>query len=131
MSSEIRAGIIGFGTIGRLHLRASERVPEVRVVAVAESNAEAREAAPPDVERFADYRDLLALDLDLVTICLPTALHFPVTLDALAAGKHVLMEKPITATYTQGGHADGRGARPGPGALHGDGRTASIRRSAK
>ncbi|MFM8984967.1 MAG: Gfo/Idh/MocA family protein [Planctomycetia bacterium] len=101
MSSEIRAGIIGLGFIGRLHLRAASLVPGVRVVAVAEPHAAAREAAPAGVERFADYRDLLARDLDFVTICLPTVLHHPVALAALEAGKHVLIEKPVTTTYAQ------------------------------
>lgn len=101
MSSEIRAGIIGLGYIGGLHLRAAALVPGVRVVAIADPHAAAREAAPAGVERLADYRDLLERDLDFVTICLPTALHHPVALAALEAGRHVLIEKPVTATYAE------------------------------
>ena len=49
-----------------------------------------------DVTAYSDYHDLLAdPDIDLVDICLPTDQHERVTLEALASGKHVLVEKPI------------------------------------
>jgi predicted dehydrogenase len=49
-----------------------------------------------DVTAYSDYHDLLSdPDIDLVDICLPTDQHEQVTLEALAAGKHVLVEKPI------------------------------------
>jgi predicted dehydrogenase len=48
------------------------------------------------IKTFSDYHDLLAdPEIDLVDICLPTEMHEKVTLEALAAGKHVLVEKPI------------------------------------
>jgi predicted dehydrogenase len=54
------------------------------------------ETAPDGPKRFAGYRDLLNLDIDIVSICLPTSMHHGVTLEALHAGKHVLLEKPIS-----------------------------------
>ena len=48
------------------------------------------------VKRYSDYRDLLAdPEIDLVDICLPTDLHEPVALEAIAAGKPTMVEKPI------------------------------------
>ena len=48
------------------------------------------------VKRYSDYKDLLAdPEIDLVDICLPTDLHEPVALEAIAAGKPTMIEKPI------------------------------------
>src|SRR5207248_5055105 len=52
---------------------------------------------------FADLESLLALpELDAVSICTPDYLHEPMVRAALAAGKHVLCEKPLAATLEQG-----------------------------
>jgi predicted dehydrogenase len=49
------------------------------------------------VKKYADYHDLLNdPEIDLVDVCLPTELHEKVTLESLAAGKHTLVEKPIS-----------------------------------
>ncbi len=91
------AGVIGFGYTGRLHTAAYEK-NEIRVTAVAEARPEVLETVPAGIRRFADYPDLLASDVDIVSICTPTGLHCEQTLAALAAGKHVLLEKPIATT---------------------------------
>jgi predicted dehydrogenase len=93
----LRAGIIGSGYMGRLHLRAYEHAG-IQVLAAADPSEAALQSVPEGVERCLDYRKLLEADIDLVSICLPTALHCPVALDALAAGKHVFVEKPIAAS---------------------------------
>ena len=48
---------------------------------------------------FADYRELLALPLDAVSICTPNSYHEPIALAAIAAGKHVLCEKPLALSH--------------------------------
>jgi predicted dehydrogenase len=93
----LTAGIIGFGYMGRLHLEAYEE-NGVRVAGVADPQPAIAETAPAGIQRFADYRDLLGSDIDIVSICTPTGLHCEQTLAALAAGKHVLLEKPIAPT---------------------------------
>ena len=94
---DLRAGVIGFGYTGRLHSSAYEKIG-VRVIAVSDNDPAVLDAVPAHMGRFTDYRDMLASDLDLVSICTPTALHCRFTVDALTAGKHVLLEKPIATT---------------------------------
>lgn len=96
--------MIGAGGIAGPHAAAYRQLASeglVRVVAVCDALAaaargRARELSAPHT--CSDYRDLLALDVDAVDICLPHDLHTEVTLAALAAGRHVLVEKPVATT---------------------------------
>lgn len=96
--SRFRAGIIGFGYTGRLHHIAYERAG-AEVVAIADPNP--RLEIPSKVRRFASTEDLLSFDLDVVSICVPNALHCDAAIAALRAGKHVLLEKPIAVNLDQ------------------------------
>ena len=97
--TQYRVAVIGTGAIGADHLASFKLHPAARVVAIAEVSPErGREAA----ERFGvaevvtDYRTLLARDdIDVVSIAVPNYLHATVALDALRAGKHVMLEKPM------------------------------------
>jgi len=98
----LRAGVVGLGMMGRNHVRVwDEEVPGVTLAAVADPDAAAVERATTG-RRAIGYHsvtDMLEREqLDLVSIVAPTSLHLPVALDALAAGAHVLVEKPIAAT---------------------------------
>ena len=106
MAERIRVGVIGTGAIALLrHLPAFKSCQDAgraELVAVADPIAEsARRAA----ERFGvpraltDYRDLLALPVDAVSVCTPNAYHEEIALVALDAGKHVLCEKPPAMSY--------------------------------
>lgn len=96
----MRIGIIGAGWPGQQHARAICANPDATLQAVAEPNEErvaefARTYHPRMV--FADCRELLGEEkVDAVVVCLPNHLHFPATLAALRANKHVLCEKPPT-----------------------------------
>ena len=100
----IGIGIIGAGGISRAHAEGYLALGEerVRVVAVADVVADrAREAAAAwgAPHAVTDYQQLLALDdVDAVSVCTFTAAHCEPTIDALRAGKHVLVEKPLAAT---------------------------------
>jgi predicted dehydrogenase len=100
----INVAVIGLGA-GHSHLNAYASVPEARVLAIADLNAARLEkvAAEQGVPHaFADYRDLLAVDqVDLVSVCLPNHLHAPVAIEALRAGKHVLVEKPMATSAAE------------------------------
>ena len=81
--SEFRAGVIGFGYMGKLHAEAFAKMPRVSVTAIADSNAQLEPKLPSGAKLFTDYRELLASNVDVVSICLPTHLHCAVALDAL------------------------------------------------
>jgi predicted dehydrogenase len=98
--SVLRAGVIGFGYTGQLHAKAYEKCG-IRVSAVAEPRPGVLATVPAGIQRFSDHHDLLASDLDIVSICTPTALHCAATIEALASGKHVLLEKPIATTVEE------------------------------
>lgn len=94
-------GIIGAGTIARVHAQAYAKLAGCRVMAVAEVD-EARGRAFAEALQAVWYPDwggvLDRQDVQAVSVCLPHSLHAPAVLDAAAAGKHVLCEKPIATT---------------------------------
>ena len=98
MASELRVGIAGAGFIGGVHAR-SARLAGARVVAVAASSADsaATAAAALRADRAVASADALVRDpeVDVVHICTPNHLHLPLAEAALAAGKHVVCEKPL------------------------------------
>ncbi len=106
MAEPVRIGVIGVGLIGKSHLQKYAEIPGVEVVAVADiDGAEAARVA----ERFhvphvaTDFRKLLRRDdIVAVDVCLHNNLHAPVTVEAVAAGKHVYCEKPIAGSYADG-----------------------------
>ncbi len=94
----LRAAIAGTGFIGAVHAR-SARLAGARLVGVAASSPEsARQAAAAlGAEQAYDSAEelVVAPDVDVVHICTPNHLHVPLVLAALAAGKHVICEKPL------------------------------------
>jgi predicted dehydrogenase len=101
----IRTAIFGTGFMGRVHLEAVRRVESVEAVAIAGRNAEAarRLGAGFSVPTISiDYREVLRDPaIDAVHICTPNPQHFPMTKDALEAGKHVICEKPLATSLEQ------------------------------
>src|SRR6266446_3956759 len=99
----MKIGLIGYGAWGSHHASAIVESNDFEIAAVCSQSEPSRQAASKKlgVPTFADYRDLIARpDLDAVDIVLPTHLHREVAAAALEAGKHVLLEKPMTATRT-------------------------------
>jgi len=96
---KIKAGIIGTGFIGPVHIEALRRLGNVEVVAVAERDADLAQAKAQQLsipKSYGDYHQLLAdPDIQVVHNCTPNHLHFEVNRDILAAGKHVVSEKPL------------------------------------
>jgi predicted dehydrogenase len=90
-----RVGIIGTGWGARVQVPAF-REAGLEVVAIAGHNAERTRtiAGQLGVEPFDDWRELIASDVDLVTIVTPPSQHLEMATFALDAGKHVLCEKP-------------------------------------
>jgi UDP-N-acetylglucosamine 3-dehydrogenase len=102
---ELNIGLIGAGRMGSYHVETWERVASGRLVAVAEPDeavARARIARRP-IDWVADHERLLERpDIDAVCICVPSAQHARIALDAIAAGKHVFVEKPIATALEDG-----------------------------
>ncbi|MDO9391078.1 MAG: Gfo/Idh/MocA family oxidoreductase [bacterium] len=100
--SKLRIGVIGTGNLGQHHARVCTELPNAELAGVADINeARAREVGGRHkVPFFTDQRELLK-QVDAVSIVVPTTGHHQAAMDALAAGKHVLVEKPITATVAQ------------------------------
>ena len=100
MSAPIRIGVIGCGYWGPNLVRNFLELEDCRVLAIAETDERRLEHLAGrfrDVRLTRDYRELLASDeIDAVVIATNLAAHYPVARDALAAGKHVLVEKPMT-----------------------------------
>src|SRR3954452_8114371 len=98
MRSELRVAIAGSGFIGGVHAR-SAKLAGGRLAGVSASSAErgAQAAKALGAERaFASSEELVeAPDVDVVHICTPNHLHVPLAEAALAAGKHVICEKPL------------------------------------
>lgn len=95
---KIRIGVIGVGNMGKNHVRVYSEMNNVDIAGVADTDSE---KAPGVSENFGvkfleDYRELLKLGLDAVSIAVPTSLHKKVALDAIDAGCNVLLEKPIS-----------------------------------
>ena len=98
----VRVGVVGAGALGYHHVRLLREMPEFRLSGFFESRADraAQVASELDVPSYRDL-DTLLDDVDAVTIVVPTPRHFEVASKALAKGKHVLIEKPITATVEE------------------------------
>ena len=94
-------GIIGSGMIARIHAQAIAAMDGGTLHSVFNHRAEgaATLAAAHGIRAFSDFGEFLAdPELDIVTICTPSGAHFEPALAALAAGKHVIVEKPLEIT---------------------------------
>jgi predicted dehydrogenase len=98
----VRYGVIGTGMMGCEHLQNLAHVPGAVVTAVADPHPTSREwarRAAPHAAEFTDHRDLLDSGLvDAVVVASPNMTHAAVLDDVLAAGVHVLAEKPLCTT---------------------------------
>jgi len=92
-------GVLGLGRVGPAHARTIAANPRAQLVAIADADETklARTAGQyPGCAALKDYRDVLARpDVQAVVICLPHWLHEQAAIDAVKAGKHVLIEKPV------------------------------------
>jgi len=104
MGKCIRVGFVGAGGIAGTHIRWLKPVDGVEVVALADPAPGACEKqivahGLDQAKAFDDYKAMLKMDgLDAVSVCTPNWLHKQPTLDALRAGKHVMVEKPMAMT---------------------------------
>lgn len=99
MNSVMKLGLVGFGKIARdQHLPAIARTEGIELVAVASRHSQAE-----GVRNYTDVKEMLAAEpeLDAVAMCQPPQARFEAAHQALAAGKHVFLEKPPGATISE------------------------------
>lgn len=101
-TAPLRTAVVGVGYLGRFHAQKYAQLPGVRLVAVVDADAAAAKkvGAELDVAALGDYRELLG-QVDAVSLAVPTPLHHPIGRELLAAGIHLLVEKPITTTVAE------------------------------
>lgn len=106
MSKKVKVGIIGVGTIGSVHAEAYAKVPDAQVVALCDilpDRLQEKGKRHGVTTLYAKYQDLLANpEIESVSVCVPNRMHAPIAIDALKAGKHVLLEKPMALNQTEG-----------------------------
>ena len=99
---KFRTGVIGCGGISQVHMNALMGMDNVQIVAVCDiredrAQTAAKKTGAPRV--YTDWHELLRdPEVEVVHLCTPHYLHAPMTVEALAAGKHVLTEKPMATT---------------------------------
>ena len=108
----MNVAVIGLGFMGAVHLKALDGISQANVVAVVDESPErlegdlssiqgnlGRPGEKLDFSGFKKYQSvekaLADPEIEAVDVCLPTHLHAPITIQALRAGKHVLVEKPM------------------------------------
>ena len=109
MQKKIKLALIGAGGISHAHaagiLAHQDKIECVALCDISEANLDARSKQLGGTpQRFNDWKKMLAVlgsEVDAVDICLPHHLHAPAILDAAAAGKHILCEKPMCTSLEE------------------------------
>lgn len=109
VQDKVRVALVGTGGISAAHAKGflahKDKIECVALCDVSEKNLEARSQQLGGVEsRFQDWREMLRAcgdEIDAIDICLPHHLHAAAILDAAAAGKHILCEKPMCRTLAE------------------------------
>lgn len=98
----LRTAVIGAGYLGRFHAEKYAALPESQLVAVVDTNAAAlaEVKVPEAVQRVTDFQSILP-QVQAVSIVTPTPTHFAIAQACLAAGVHVLLEKPMTESLAE------------------------------
>ena len=98
----IKAAVIGVGHLGYHHTRILKSLPQVNLVGIVDTNPErAKEVGEEfSVPYFHDYKELLS-KADAFVIASPTTAHFEITTHLMEREKHILVEKPVTATMEE------------------------------
>ena len=101
----IKTAVVGVGSMGQHHARIYDQLDKSKLVGISDLDFNRAKSIADryDVPAYENYIDLLEKEKpDAVTIAVPTIKHEKVVTDALEAGAHVLVEKPISATIEEG-----------------------------
>jgi predicted dehydrogenase len=102
---QLRVGVVGLGYAGTTHMRAFAKHPKTKLVAIAGKELDRLPALAKEfgaTKTASDWEELVSdPDLDIISIATPNALHHPIAVAAVAAGKHVFCEKPLAVTAAE------------------------------
>lgn len=116
LQAPLRVGILGTGAWGRNQLRAFRNEPRCEVTYFVDADAAARncaQAIAPNAHALDDAEALMASDVQAIVIATPAPSHDEFALRAIAAGKHVLVEKPLALSFRQAQAIAGAPRQPG------------------
>ena len=99
---ELNIGVVGTGHLGKLHTKMFKAIENCNLVGINDSNIEQAKVVGKefDVNVFESINDLL-IKVEAVSIAATTSAHYDLAKFCLDAGKHIFIEKPITATIPQ------------------------------
>ena len=99
--SKLRIAVIGAGHLGKIHARLSKQHPNCELVAIVDPVAEAGRAAGAEfgVDHFVDIHQVID-SVDAAVVAAPTCFHADIAEKLLACGIHLLVEKPLTNSYS-------------------------------
>ncbi|GHE20624.1 oxidoreductase [Halomonas urumqiensis] len=99
----LNVGLVGFGMSSQVfHAPLIQATPGLELSCVVSGDPDKVQRAMPEVEMVAKAAELYArADIDLVVIATPNATHYPLAKAALAAGKHVVVDKPFTISLSE------------------------------
>lgn len=98
----IRAAIIGLGDISFVHLDGILSNPEIQLAAACDLKEELKSRVPEGTPFYTDYKKMVAqIKPDVVHVCLPHYLHYPVTKELVEMGGNVFCEKPVALNVAQ------------------------------
>ena len=101
VAETLSAGVIGVGSMGRHHARVYHELPDVILSGVTDVDYESAKTVAETYRTRSKSVSGLLRDVDLVSIAVPTQYHYQAAMEAIEAGVHVLIEKPIAETATQ------------------------------
>jgi len=98
----IRSAVIGVGYLGKFHAQKYAQLPDSELVAVCDTNlTTAQELAAQLGTQAVNNIDAILAQVDALSIVVPTQQHYSIAKKCLMAGKHILLEKPMTTTVAQ------------------------------
>jgi len=115
-NQRLKVGILGLGYWGPKLGRNFHELPDADLewgCDLSDSRLEYMRGLYPNIHVTNDYREMLASDVDAICIATPIRTHYRLALEALRAGKHVLVEKPLTASSAEAEEIVAEGERQG------------------